>query len=507
MATEDATVTAQPMASTVGPSATGLGDTRTVASRVAGRFIFALSLAAFIAALRLTYAEFMAPRFGYLGYQYHDPSPEWMIVSYLMLLAVSGFLPYRTTRISGFAVWFLYTALLVPVATVPLFGSERDPADSFTFALYCAAIWVGIALIIRRVPALVIPLRKAGANYFWLLIVSLSVVTYGYVEYFFGLNLNVMSVFEVYDTRLLYRDEVAPTVPILGYLVSNQGNVVNPLLIALGIVRRRWVLLIIGTVGQLILYSTTGYKTSLISIPLCIAIAFILRYRRSLAGLSILTVATALVWASIAMDSIRWLGLVDIFVNRIFITAGYLIPHYRDVYENAPWALWDYSFLAPFVDTPYQTSPGYYVASVLFGRPDIQLNAALFADGYANLGYVGIALEAVALVGILVLVDSASRGLPLAVTLPAALLPVFSLANGSPFTAFLSHGFALLVVSLALLPRDEVLPLPKARGTLRGDDHGPPARRLAAPAVSLVSNYGPDSEAGSPARGPRRPPK
>jgi hypothetical protein len=435
---------------------------QTAARRVAACLLFVIALAGFIAALEVTYAAFMAPRFGYLGYLYHKPSPEWMLAVYLLLLAAAGFLPYRTRQASGFAVWFLYVALLVPVATVPLYGSSRDPADTFLFAFYCAAIWACVALTLRRSPTPVIPVRQSRSGLFWAIIVSFSLVTYAYIQVVFGIRFNIVSLFEVYDTRLHYRDEVVPTVPLLGYLIMNQGNVINPLLMAMGVVRRRPHLLVAGLVGQLILYSTTGYKTVIISILLAVAIAFYMRYRSSLTGITVVVASTILVWAAITIDRVASFGLVDIVVSRIYLTAGYLMPHYRDVYDGAPWAMWDYSFLGPLVDAPYTMTPGFYVGAMALRRPDIQANAGLFADGYANLGLMGIAIEAVALIAILLLADGASRHLPLAVVVPTALLPVFSLANGSPFTAFLSYGFALMILLFALLPAEAARPVARA---------------------------------------------
>lgn len=426
------------------------------ARRILLYLVFAGSLALFIAALEFTYAVAMAPRFGYLGYIYHEPDRFWMLASYVMLLVVSAFLPYRTDRISGFAVWFLYASLLVPVATVPFYGSTRPPSDTFVFGLYCAAIWVAVALAVRRrAPIKLVPISRNGSRLVWVLVAAVSLVTYVYLAAVFGITFNIVSVFEVYDTRLLYRDEVIPSVPLLGYLITNQGNVINPLLMAVGVVRRRWPLVVLGILGQLIIYSTTGYKTVLISIPLCIVIALFLRSRQYLSGILIVVSATVMVWASIVIDQIVSLGLIDIIVSRVFLTAGYLLPMYRDVYDSGQWALWDYSFLGPLVETRYTTSPGFFVGTIVLGRPDVQLNASLFADGYANLGLLGIAIEAAFLVLLLILADSASRRLPLSIVLPTALLPIFALANGSPFTALLSYGFALLIVSLALYPRQD----------------------------------------------------
>lgn len=416
--------------------------------------LFAVSLAAYIYALEVTYSQFMAPRFGYLGWIYHEPDPLWMLVSYALLLAVSAFLPYRVERFSGYAVWFLYAALLVPVTTLPQYGGNRLPEDTFVFAVFCSVVWIAVTLVVRRKSALVIPIKLTGAGLFWTIVSVISIVTYVYLAAIFGITFNIVSVFEIYDIRLSYRDEVIPTVPLLGYLITNQGNVINPFLMAFGLFRKKYWLTALGFVGQLLIYSTTGYKTVLISIPLCLLLVFLLRKRTTIIGAMVVVGASALAWLSIAIDRVVAIGVVDVLVARTFMTAGYLMPMYRQVYDEGAWALWDYSFLGPLVEAPYSTSPGFHVGAVMLNRPDVQLNASLFADGYANLGLAGIVIEAAFLVLLLFLVDSASRGLPPAIVVPAGLLPVFSLANASPFSALLSYGFGLLILLLAIYPRE-----------------------------------------------------
>ena len=73
-------------------------------------------------------------------------------------------------------------------------------------------------------------------------------------------------------------------VPGASYLIGWATGVINPLLIAWGIARKRPALVVLGVVGQLVVYMVTGYKASLFSIafiPLVyVAIAM---FRRSFA--------------------------------------------------------------------------------------------------------------------------------------------------------------------------------------------------------------------------------
>jgi hypothetical protein len=122
------------------------------------------------------------------------------------------------------------------------------------------------------------------------------------------------------------------------------------------------------------------------------------------------------------------------------------------VFSTLTKAEWGYTFMAPFVDYPHQQTPDFIVGSVFLGSPETSANANLFADGFSNFGYPGMFIEAVILIGLLWLVDSCARHLPLAVTSLILLVPTVALVNSSIFTSFLTNGFAYAVVVMACLP-------------------------------------------------------
>ncbi|WP_411730614.1 hypothetical protein [Paeniglutamicibacter sp.] len=429
--------------------------------------LIVFSLFAYVSVLEYSYRDIVAPRFGYLGYIYREPDGFWLSLGFGMMVLTALLLPRLLSRGSHVVVWMLFVVVLVPIAQIPYFGSSLAPAHVFGYSTFAAIL----LLVTSRLSGTamfrsIVPLASGRSTAFWLVLLVISVTTYSFSFAVFGFRLEIMSVFDVASTRLEYRDEVAPNVPLLGYLVSNQGNIINPLLISIGVARRRWLLVAAGTFGQLLLYSVTGYRTALLSIVVCLMVSLILRKRKSIWGGALLMGTMILAWGSVVIDRFFALGAVDLIVNRMLITAGHLTPHYLEVYADKQWHYWAYSFLGWIVEDPHELSPGFYVSVIAFGRPDIQSNANLFADGYANLGYVGVAIEASFLVFVLLLINSASRGLPMQIVLPTLILPAFALSNGSPFTAFLSFGFALAVVMFALMPRDVAL---APRGARKSD--------------------------------------
>lgn len=412
-------------------------------------------LAMYAAAIHYAYRDIFAVSFGYLRYEYTDPGISWIIAGYLIAAVPCLMLPRSIARPSDLVLWVLFLFVVFPTCQVPIYGSMLPVETSVTFAAFVAAVFaVMIWLTSRRSPRIVPVVSSASTRALTVFVVIFSAVTYSIVVSTFGFNVDLMSFLDVYDTRLEYRDQIAPSIPILGYLVSNQGNALNPLLMTWASSRRRWIILSITVLGQVLLYSATGYKTLALSIPLCILAGFLLPRIRRIDATLMLSAVTMLAWISILLrDEVA--GLVELVMNRAIIVPAHITAAYVTVYTDEPKAMWAHSFLSPFVEDRYGLPPGLWVGHLFFGRQEVNANASLFADGYANLGFIGILIEAGILVVLLILLNSASRGIPTPLVLGTVAVPAFSTANGSPFSAVLSYGVAMAVVLFALFPRGQ----------------------------------------------------
>ncbi|WIV45291.1 hypothetical protein [Glutamicibacter nicotianae] len=245
--------------------------------------LIAFLIFAYLAVLEYAYRDIVAPPFGYLGYIYSLPDKQWIALGIAQLTVLSLFMPRKISRGSDTIVWIIYVVVVVPISLVPYFESQLAPVKVFGFSTFAAINLLFIARFSStRILRKFVPIASKSSLAFWSILLIFTIATYGYSFAIFGFRFEIMSMFEVASTRLEYRDEVAPTVPLLGYLVSNQGNVINPLLICIGAAHRRWYLAAFGTLGQLLLYSVTGYKTALLSIIVCILVSVILSKRKSI---------------------------------------------------------------------------------------------------------------------------------------------------------------------------------------------------------------------------------
>ena len=93
-------------------------------------------------------------------------------------------------------------------------------------------------------------------------------------------------------------------------------------------------------------------------------------------------------------------------------------------------------------------SPGFLIGDVYFHNPAGNANANLWADGYANAGFLGIIIITLLLMLLLWIYDSISKKKDLRVALLLIAMPAYAITNTSLLTSLLSHGWlpALLLM-------------------------------------------------------------
>lgn len=404
-------------------------------------------------ALHWVYSSIIQPAFAYAGQRYAPADLTILLLVWMIATATALTLPRRITRPSSTMLWVLYIVTMAPTILMSPYLGIMDQWESVRTAVGFGIAFSGICLLVRRrKPArLIIP--RPSPTSFWLIIGVFTAFVYIYMANTVGISFRFLSIFDVYDVRDDYAEALAGG-GILGYLISPQANVVNPIIIARGIYSRRWGLVALGITLQLILYSTTGFKTVLFGIPAVIIVSLLFRANLRPRGILFLWGATALIAVAATIDeltdSIVWSSL---FARRFLITPARLSGQYVEFYSNNPFEMLSHSILAPFIDPPHPYGPARMISIVAIGEPTASMNANFFADGYAHFGWFGVAGAALILAIYLRVLDRAAYGLPAAVSSLAVILPAVTLSNTSILTSMLTHGLVLLVFMLMIAPR------------------------------------------------------
>ncbi len=402
--------------------------------------------------LHWIYSSLIVPAFGYIGYTYAPPDAVLLTIAWLLASINAVLLKPTMARPSSILITVLFVVVVGPaILMAPYFG-RLDNAGAFTllFGVHLAFALVTVGVRQRRAIR-PLPLR-ISSQWFWRGLVAFSTITYGYLAVTAGLSIELRGILEVYDVRAEYSAALAGA-PGLGYFVGAQSNAVNPFVIAWGLARRRWSVALLAVTGQLVLYSVTGFKTVLFSLA-ALALVYILLRRRDGSPLLLLYGAAAMTMVTATIDIVQNQAFWSSFlVRRFIITPAQLTTIYYEFYSGRPKEQLAHSTLEGFVTSPYPAGPSKTI-SAYEGFPDASMNANLFADGYAQFGWVGVLGAAGLLILFLRMVDRASVGLPPIIPALVMVMPAVTLSNASILTSMLTHGLFAVFMLLALAPRE-----------------------------------------------------
>jgi hypothetical protein len=180
--------------------------------------------------------------------------------------------------------------------------------------------------------------------------------------------------------------------------------------------------------------------------------------------------------------------LSSLFIRRLALSPGMNTYLYYEYFVDRPKVHLEYGLLSGVLYNPYPQAPARLLGRAYF-TVETSVNANLWADGYANFGFYGLAFFTLCLGALFVVVDGITRGRDVRLSALVMVGPGFSLVNSALFTAFLTHGLWLAVLLLAVMPasvdaaRGESLekPPPAARGqwpSFRAPRIGTGKRRL-----------------------------
>lgn len=416
-------------------------------------FVLPAAVVVFALLLHWVYADLISPTFDYLGYRYREPTAAAFIIAVVIAIAAALALPRRLERASSVVLWLLFVVTVAPTILIAPYTPYRTDDQALILGGAVALIFMAVAWGVRGD----IKPRSWGVSptSIWFILIVISLLTYGLLAFTQGISLRLLSFVDVYDVREEYAGNLEG-IGILSYLVFIQANVVNPLMVARGLFNRAPVWTIAGLLGQLILYSTTGFKGMLFAVPAWFIVAFVLRRkRRTTDGLVLVWGAGGLILISAVIDQLlNSILLTSLLSRRFLITPGVFTSVYAEFFSANPQVHLGHSILRPFVDYPYELTPPYVIGEWMAGLPTMAANANMFADGFANFGWIGMIGAGAVLLVYLRILDQVSVGLPLGVVGVVMTMPTVALSNTSILTAMLSHGLVAAILLLAVMPRD-----------------------------------------------------
>jgi hypothetical protein len=418
------------------------------AAAIAGALIF-------IAILQWAYTAHFSPVYAYAGLIDADPSPASLLVVTALTALPALWLPLSAGRPSTIVLWALYVAGYVPAATVPIF-LEGELGVVLPFLLALATSMAILAAIVRaRPPPFLGPYLSVTA--FTRLLVVLASLSVLYIVATFGVHA-LPSLSSVYDTRAQFAAAQASSAGS-GYIVPWAANVIDPMLIALGVARRRADLVALGLLGQLLIYSNTGYKAVLFSVAVVPAVYLVIARGSRWFGPLAVAGTTLVVGATVALSPG---GAPLALATRLFATSGHVSWRYYEYFSSHAQYHLSHSIFSGILTSPYSVDPPLLIGSVYFNQ-GTDANASLWADAFANFGFGGILAFTVICGIVLLALDAVGQRRDARIAGPAMAIAGLSLGASGVLTTMLTQGLALAVILVAVMPPGFIGRVPRGR--------------------------------------------
>lgn len=425
----------------------------------AGRFTFLLLVVLFVVAFRTLYIEDISPVYSYAGMTYTKPSLIADACGWLLALVPGLFLRLRLRQPSDFILWLLYICVYIPAVFVSLFLTLRSEAEvlavnaTLLAGFYLmSAITSGERVLSEREP------RSSGP--FWIVLWGSFFISVVWIVATFGSSLRLVALSDVYSSGVRLESRAIFENSFVGFAVMMMVGAINPLIIAMGLERRSNVLTAIGIGGQVLCYSSGGFKSIVFSLILIAFLHFVVRKRVEQAAHVIMVVSISILLSCHLLVKATDLYnpgtlLTEATISRAYIMPGQLFAKYSDFFVNHPHLhLANTKPFSWFLTNPLDDDVIFAITEYYGGPSGVTENADFWAeDGIANFGLPGVIAVSILAGMVLRLVDRVSSRHNPCFAAMAFSFAAFNLANEPLSTALLSGGLMLSLLLMALAPR------------------------------------------------------
>lgn len=353
-------------------------------------------------------------------------------------------------RIKGLTslYWLLFLVLSITPLLVVYTMSGIGESKNSEILIYTITAIAIIGVIIVNKMDFKIPQITISPKTFWIFVIAFMVIGYSYLIYKLGFPTNILESFkDVYAVRLNYRNEAGRFVD---YFVQWLGNIINPFILAFLIYKKKYKLVFIPFILQIILYGYAAYKSQFAVLILAPFFGMILKYgiKRSFVEK---IMALAVVFGLVALY-LKKLSIYLLVIIRIFLWPSLIALEYYDFFWMYPKMLLSQSVLGHFFKNIYNMDPNFYMATVYYGRPDMRLNVTWYGDAYMNFGIAGVILFSILLYFIMIVIKSVeNKNIFLVGTILFG--GIMSLFNGPILTTLLTNGLGIGLVLAYFMPK------------------------------------------------------
>jgi hypothetical protein len=410
-------------------------------------------------AIHYAHVEYLDPVWDYYGFTYWPPDLlDSLLIGGLVLLG-GAVLPAVLARPSSIVLLLLFLVVYVPTIVITL-CLDTDAVETYGQGLIVFGAAFAVACLGARARERRRPLEpREPDDRFMLVVLAAWAASAVVLVYAYGSMMRFVNLDSIYDQREAGRS----TSLAMGYVQTYFSNVLSPALMAFGLLKSRWLLVVLGAIGCVIMFMINAQRTVFVLPFLIVGLHVVLssRYtalRTSSFALLLLSGVTVLIAATYE-DSLVATFFGIYLVYRTLCIPGLTYSQYYDLFSRDGFTWWSHvkglNLLIPapasYVNDSAWPNLGFVVGDRIYRSFDMNANANLFVgDGVAAAGALGVAVIGCAFAACLYWLDRSARGWDSRFTLLVLAPLAVTLTNGQLFTALLSFGGAFWMLTFYL---------------------------------------------------------
>lgn len=424
-----------------------------LARRYGSRFALILLGSLYVFTFLYSYQNVDSVMLSWIGLTFGSPGRFWTVLSLIMAILPTLWMPIALKRPSQFALWMIYVMVVVPAMVVPFRALQRDPADIFVFSAVLLSCFFALCTVCR-LPTFVVPRPEIKPLYVYVTVGAMTLAFTVAVWYTAGFTFD-LGFTNLYDRRLSAREEFAQQ-SMVAYIKGNLASALAPFAMMLGVIRKKWFLVAAGAFGLLIIFATEGSRTAAFLPVFVFAAAPLLFKYREKFGYGMLAGITALLVLSILLftffDNIFAPAIIS---WRMLIAKGLLTGYYWDFFSTHDFVYYGDGILRNVMGNPYDAPVPRLIGQVYFNSDQMNSNANIFAAAYGDFGFPGMVFITAATTATLRFIDSLSHNRDFLVTTIICGFVGFKWTDAAFDTAIFSHGVLLALLLIYLTPKAE----------------------------------------------------
>jgi hypothetical protein len=244
----------------------------------------------------------------------------------------------------------------------------------------------------------------------------------------------------------------------VGYVSRFLFNVINPFLVVYGLYAHRKKLIVLGILGQIVIYLTAAEKTALVAPLLILFFYFTIKRDRINWAIKLGLCFVVMLFALTALPlGDMWRFVLDVVLMRSFAMPGMLLGQYQYFFQVNPHTHFGHVHgINLFVSNPYKAIIPIEI-SRFFGVPsiygDVVENTNFFAlDGIAGFGLPGIPLMGILCAAVFLVLDGCARKIPMEFSVAGLTMYILGLPDGSLFSTLLGQDLFIWILLFLLIP-------------------------------------------------------